>query len=100
MSNASFSVRVYGEVNQNAPYLPDSVGNLAAVSATYSETAALVTNFPSASVNIFPIADPGCVMRGVSCYGVIEIPATGLNQFGKKYVVQQTVATLATLRNT
>lgn len=95
----SITLRVYGEVNENAPYLPNSTGNLPAVSATYSEDAALVTNFPAANINVWPIANPGCVMRGVSCYAVVEIPATGLNLHGKKYVVQQTPAAIATLRN-
>lgn len=93
-----FSARIYGEVNQNPPYLPDSHGVLPAVSATYSTAAQLLYNFPTTLVNIYPIADPGSVMGGVSCYGVIEVPASGLNVHGKKYVVQQTIAQLATLR--
>jgi len=93
-----FSARVYGEVNEQPPYIPDSRGNLPAVSATYEAASTLVSNFSSLEVNIYPIADPGSVMRGVSCYGVIEIPASGLQQYSKKFVVQQTVAALATLR--
>jgi hypothetical protein len=35
----------------------------------------------------------------VSCYAVIEIQPTGLNIQPERYVVQQTVAQVATLRN-
>jgi len=98
MASFGFSVRVYGEVNEQPPYNTLAGGNLPAVSATYGTTD--VANFPTTPVNIWPISGYGAVMGGgVSCYGVIEIPATGLAQYSKKYVVQQTVAQLATLRN-
>lgn len=99
MASFGFSVRVYGEVNEQPPYIPDSTGNLPAVSAQYGSASRLAVNFPTTPVNIYPIADPGAVLAGVSCYGVIEVPPAGLNQYSKKYVVQQTVAQLATLRN-
>jgi hypothetical protein len=101
MSNASFTIRLYGEVNEQPPYLPNSVGNLPAVSATYDTSARIASNFPSANVIVYPIAAPGSVMGGnVSCYGVIEVPPSGNQLYGKKFVVQETVAQIATLRNT
>lgn len=100
MASQGFLIRVYGEVNEQPPYLPDATGNLPAVSATYSATASLATSFPAEDVIVYPIADPGAVMNGAtSCYGVIEVPASGLNQHGKKYVVQQTVTAVNSLRN-
>lgn len=100
MASFGFSVRVYGEVNEQPPYEGDATGNLPAVSAVYSSTNAQVSNFPTTPVNIWPINGYGAVMGGgVSCYGVIEIPPTGLQQYSKKFVVQQTVAQLTTLRN-
>lgn len=100
MAVTGFSIRLYGEVNEQPQYIPNSVGNLPAVSATYGSTACLVANLSASAVNVYPIADPGCVMAGnTSCYGIIEVPASGLQQSGKRYVVQQTVAQIATLRN-
>lgn len=100
MASFGFSVRVYGEVDQQAPYVTPAGGNLPGISATYSATAAQAVNFPTTNVNIYPISGYGAIMGGgVSCYGVIEVPPTGLNQEGKKYVVQQTVTALAVLRN-
>lgn len=99
MPSPGFSIRVYGEVNQQPPYYPDSQGNLSAVSAQFPSNARLAYNFSTADINIYPISDPGAVVGGVSCYSIIEVPPTGLNQFGRKYIVQQTVAQTATLRN-
>lgn len=100
MAVTGFTIRVYGEVSQQPPYLPNAQGNLPAVSATYGSVATIASNFSAAEVNVYPIAAPGAVMGGnTSCYGVIEVPASGLQQFSKKYVVQQTVAEIATLRN-
>lgn len=100
MASFGFSVRVYGEVNEQPPYVTSAGGNLPAISATYNSDAAQVVNFPTTPVNIWPIGGYGAVMNGsTSCYGVIEIPPTGLQQYSKKYVVQQTVSALATLRN-
>lgn len=100
MAVTGFTIRLYGEVNEQPPYLPDSQGNLSAVSATYNATAAIASNFSAYDVNVYPIASPGAVMGGnTSCYGVIEVPASGLNLHGRKYVVQETVTQIATLRN-
>lgn len=99
MASFGFSVRVYGTVSQQPPYSPTSTGNLPAVSDTYTSAQALVSNFPTDRVNIWPVANPGVVMNGVSCYGVIEVPPQGLQQYSQKFVVKETVAALATLRN-
>lgn len=90
-----FSVRVYGTVNEQPPYVADVPGNLPAISATYATPQ--IANFPTTPVNIWPI-QPGAKMNGVYCYGVIEVPPTGLNQYSQKFVVMETIATLATLR--
>ena len=94
-----FSVNVYGTVNQQPPYRGTVDGNLPAVDATYeSASIAALSNFPTTNINIWPI-QPGVKMAGgVYCYGVIEVPPSGLNQYSEKYVVKETVATLATLR--
>lgn len=100
MAVTGFSIRLYGEVDESPQYLPNSQGNLPAVSATYGSAACLVANLPAAPVIAFPIAAPGAVMAGnTSCYGIIEIPPTGLNDNGRRYVVQETVAQIASLRN-
>lgn len=96
---AGFSVRVYGTLDQQPPYVATNEGNLPAVQATYSSDATQVANLPSANINIWPI-EPGVIMNGGTyCYGAIEIPASGLQLHSTKYVVQQGVAALATLRN-
>lgn len=108
-----FTVKVYGEVDQKPPYIDSLTGvtpaslatpaqvaaalhQLPAVSATYSTPQN--ENFPTTTVNLYPIGPNGVNMNGVMCYGVVEIPATGLNQYSRKYVVKETLATLATLR--
>ena len=97
----SFSIRVYGEVNTQPPYVTPAGGNLPGISATYPTGSVLEANFPASTpVNVWPIGGYGAVMNGgVSCYAVIEIQPTGLNQLSDKFVVQQTVAQVATLRN-
>ncbi len=100
MASFGFSVRVYGEVDAQPPYVTPAGGNLPAISATYSSDAAQVANFPTTPINIWPIGGYGAVMNGgVTCYSVIEIPASGLNLHSEKFVVQQTVSSLNTLRN-
>lgn len=93
-----FSVMVYGTVNQQPPYKGTTDGNGAFIQAAYT-SAQIVSpsNFPTASVNIWPI-QPGVLINGVFCYGVIEVPANGLQQFTNKYIVKETSAQLATLR--
>lgn len=94
-----FSVNVYGTVNQQPPYKASVDGTqLSALEAAYpaSQVVAL-SNFPTTNVNIWPI-QPGVLINGVYCYGVIEVPAGGLQQFTEKYVVKETTAVLATLR--
>jgi hypothetical protein len=95
----SFTIRVYGEVAGQPPYITPAGGNLPGIQATYPTP--LDSNFPAGgNLNVWPIGGYGAVMTGnVSCYAVIEIPPTGLNQISDKFVVQQTVAQVATLRN-
>lgn len=93
-----FTVNVYGTVNQNPPYAADNNGLLPAVEATYASAKVLPTNFATADVELWSV-NPGVKMAGgVFCYGVIEVPAGGLQQFSKKYIVKETIAVLATLR--
>jgi hypothetical protein len=92
-----FSVRVYGTVSSQPPYISDVNGNLPSVQSTYAAANDLVSNFPTDRVNIWPIL-PGAKMNGVFCYGVIEVPPSGLQQYSQKFIVVETVATLATLR--
>ena len=100
MAVTGFNIRLYGEVDQAPLYLPNSQGNLPAVTASYGSTACLVANLPAAPVVVWPIADPGAVMAGnTSCYAIVEIPPTGLNDNGRRYVVQQTVTQVQSLRN-
>ena len=91
-----FTVNVYGTVDQQPPYAADNNGGLASVQATYS--AGQQANFPTAEVNIFGISPGVKMVGGLFCYGVIEVPPSGLQQFSKKYVVRETLATLASLR--
>lgn len=94
----SFSVRVYGTVDQQPPYAADVNGQLASVQATYPSTKVHLASFPVETTNVFGI-QPGVKMTGgVFCYGVVEVPPTGLQLHSTKYVVKETVATLATLR--
>ena len=93
-----FTVRVYGTVNEQPPYVGDVSGQLPAVSATYASTNVQPASFPTDRVNLWPI-QPGVKMAGgFFCYGVVEIPAQGLNQYSQKFVVAETITTLATLR--
>lgn len=99
MASFGFSVRVYGTLDQQPPYVATTDGQLPAVQATWTADQAQVANFPTSNVNIWPV-HPGVKMNaGTYCYGVIEVPATGLNVHSTKFVVQETVAALATLRN-
>ena len=97
----SFTIRVYGTVDGAPSYVTEAGGNLPSVQATFSSDATLDTNFPAASnIQVWPIGGYGAVMNGnTSCYGVIEVPPSGLNQQPDRFVVQQTVAQVATLRN-
>lgn len=97
--SVSFSVNVYGTVNQQPTYHTGAGGNLPAIDATYPSAQVAKVSFPSSSVNVFPITGYGAIMAGnVSCYSIIEVPATGLNLHSEKYVAKETVATIATLR--
>jgi len=92
---AAFSVRVYGTVSAQPPYVADENGLLPAVSATYASPQ--IASFPVADTNVWAV-QPGVTMNGVYCYGVVEVQPTGLQLYSQKYVVKETVATLATLR--
>jgi hypothetical protein len=92
-----FTAGVYGQLNSQPPYVSDANGNLASVSATYAPANVQPANFPTTGINIWPI-QPGVKMNGVFCYGVIEIPPSGLQQYSQKFIVKETVATLAILR--
>jgi hypothetical protein len=92
-----FSVNVYGTVNEQPVYSADATtGNLPCVQDWRTSERA---NFPTTSINIWGI-NPGAVIAGgVFCYGVIEVPSTGLTQlYSQKYLVRETPAQLATLR--
>ncbi len=93
--SVAFSVRVYGEVQQQPPYVAEEGGNAAFVSAQYSSPQ--VASFPAAPVNVWPI-QPGAIVGGVYCYSVIEEPATGLQVYSKKYIAKELVSTIASLR--
>lgn len=93
--SVAFSVRPYGTVDQQPPYVADVNGNLPCVQATYASPQ--VASFPSASVNVWPIS-PGVLMNGVFCYSVIEVPASGLQQFSQKYIAKELVTTIQTAR--
>jgi len=93
-----FSVNVYGTVNQQPPYEGTVDGNGGFIQATYPSTKVQLANFPTTPVNIWPIQPGVKMIGGVYCYGVIEVPATGLNQYSEKFIVKETITTLATLR--
>lgn len=96
--SVAFSVRPYGTVDQQPPYKADVNGNLPCVQATYPADQVNLASFPSASVNVWGI-NPGVKMAGgVFCYSVIEVPASGLQQHSTKYVAQDLVTTITTLR--
>ena len=91
-----FSVNVYGTVNEQPPYSADATtGNLASVQDWNSSARG---NVPTTTINTWGISPGAVIAGGVFCYGVIEIPAAGLNQFSTKYLVRETPAQLATLR--
>lgn len=95
-----FSVMVYGTVNQQPPYKANEDGSqLGALASSYPASQVVsLSNFPTGPVNIWPI-QPGVKINGVYCYGVIEVPASGLTQFfTPKYIVKETTTVLATLR--
>lgn len=96
--SVAFSVRPYGTVNQQPPYAADTNGLMASVEAAYPSAKVQIASFPSATVNVWPII-PGVKMNGVFCYSVIEVPASGLQQYSEKYVAKETVATIAALRS-
>ncbi len=92
-----FSVNVYGTVQGQPVYEANATtGNLPAIQDWNSSERA---NFPTTNINIWGI-NPGAVIAGgVFCYGVIEVPSTGLTQlYSTKYLVRETPAALATLR--
>ncbi len=95
--SVAFSVRPYGTVDQQPPYVADANGNLPSVQAAYTTGQRGLASFPSASVNVWPIS-PGVKMNGVFCYSVIEVPASGLQLHSTKYVAKELVTTIATLR--
>ena len=91
-----FSVNVYGTVQGQPPYVADATtGNLAAVQ---DWNASARGNVPTTSPNIWGISPGAVIAGGVFCYGVIEIPASGLQTYSTKYLVRETPAQLATLR--
>lgn len=92
--SSQFQVRVYGEIEGQPPYAGSTP--FSKVTA-YDSTAAQVTTFPSNDVQIWAV-NPGQTLNGINyVYSVIIVPPTGLNTHGRKYVAQQTPATLATL---
>lgn len=93
----SFAVRVYGTLDQQPPYAADTAGNMASVQATYPSAKVQLASFPVEATNVFAI-QPGVLMNGVYCYGAVEVPPSGLQLYSQKYVVKETVATLASLR--
>ncbi len=95
--SVAFSVRPYGTVDQQPPYVASATGNGDFVQATYTAAQRGIASFPSAAVNVWPIA-PGVKMGGVYCYSVIEVPATGLQLHSTKYVVKELVTAIQTLR--
>lgn len=96
--SVAFSVRPYGTVDQQPPYVPDGDGGMSSVQATYTSAQRGLASFPSAGVNVWPIA-PGVKMGGVFCYSVIEVPPSGLQLHSTKYVAKELVTTINTLRN-
>lgn len=96
---AGFSVRTYGTIAQNPPFKADVNGLLTSVEATYPSDQCQLASFPTSNINIWSI-QPGVKMAGgVFCYGVVEVPASGLTQlYSTKYVVKETEAQLASLR--
>ncbi len=98
MASFGFSVRVYGTLDQQPPYEAEN-GNMSGIQATYPSTKTLVANLPTGNVNIWGIANGVKMSGGVICYGVVEIPNPGLSLHSTKYVTQETVDALATLRN-
>ena len=97
-NNLGFLVRVYGTVDQQPPYKATN-GNLSGIQATYPTDQILISSFPSTPINVWNVAG-GVKMGGsVICYGVIEVPASGLQVHSTKYVTQETATAINTLRN-
>jgi hypothetical protein len=91
-----FSVNVYGTVNEQPPYAADATtGNLPSIQDWNSSSRG---NVPTTDINMWGISPGAVIAGGVFCYGVIELPASGLNVHSVKYLVRETPAQLATLR--
>lgn len=91
-----FSINTYGTVTAQPPYEADATtGNLACIQDWNTSARG---NVPTTDINMWGISPGAVIAGGVFCYGVIELPATGLNQHSTKYLVRETPAQLATLR--
>lgn len=90
-ATSHFSVRIYGEIQGNPPYEGDSLSNEHAYTSAQAQVASLVSD----NVAVWT-CNPAVNMNGVNCYSIVEYQVQGLQQYNRKYAVQQTVATLAT----
>lgn len=90
---AHFTTLVYGEVTGNAPYTRQP-NPFASVNFYPTPT---VMSFPTTGTSFYEV-NPGVRVNNTSgyIYSVIEVLPTGLNVHGDKYIVQQSIATLAT----
>lgn len=94
--SVAFSTRIYGAIEGSAPFAD---GNGAtAFSRVLPFSTVQVQNLPSASVNVVGLPNGFQMPSGAYVYSVIQVPPTGLNVHGDQFVVQESAATLATLR--
>lgn len=91
-ASSGFITRVYGAIQGAPPYIG---------AQPFSEQVAFsqgqIANFPSTGTEIWPLSQ-GIQFGNMYCYSIVIVPPSGLQQYGKKYATDQTVATLATLR--
>lgn len=94
-ATSSFIARVYGTVQGDAPW-QNSAGQ-SDPSRVLPWTASQIVNFPSNVPIVTPLPN-GMVVGGGYVYSVIEMPPTGLNVHGTKYVSDTSATAIAVLR--
>jgi hypothetical protein len=88
------SARIYGTIQGSPPFgettLPPS--------NNFPWAASVIMGFPAQNIIIHPVTS-GFKVAGTYVYGIIDVPATGLNQKGTKYATDTAGATLVTNSN-
>lgn len=91
-----FNARVYGEVQGSAPFArTNSSGQVeSSLTRVIDFPFAGINSFPTDGVQLFPLPN-GVLVGGAYVYTVIQLPPSGLNVHGMKYVTDSSVTALA-----